>query len=116
MIETSIIIRHQFEGFHCWPDAPEEVSFLRDRHRHIFKIQLEIEVDHLDRELEFFIEQRFLKSLFASTEECNGKSCEMMGLMVIAAFNVRYNDDRSMTCEVSEDGENSGVVKYTSLL
>ena len=33
---TSIIVRTQFEGFHKYVHAPDEVSYLRQLHRHIF--------------------------------------------------------------------------------
>jgi len=113
MIKQSVKIRHQFEGFHRWEDAPEEVSFLRHRHRHIFKVSVEIDVTHDDRELEFFIEQRFLKNLFNETQECDGKSCEMLCKYILDEFNKRYEFKRSITIEVSEDGENSGIVRYS---
>ena len=38
-----IIVKTQFEGIHCFPEAPEEVEYLAYPHRHIFGIELEIE-------------------------------------------------------------------------
>jgi len=113
MIETFVKIRHRFEGFHQWKEAPDEVSFLRQSHRHLFHVTVEIGVSHDDRELEFFIEQRFLKTLFDTTEQCDNQSCETLARYVVMMFQKRHGYDRPITCEVSEDGENSGVVKYT---
>ena len=50
-----IYINTQFEGFHCWKEAPIEVSFLRNFHRHMFKVKVWIEVRSNDREIEFFM-------------------------------------------------------------
>ena len=50
-----IYVTTQFEGVHRYKDAPDEVSFLRDYHRHIFKVKLAIEVMHNERDIEFIM-------------------------------------------------------------
>ena len=30
MRQTQIVVKLQVEGFHCWPDAPADVAFLRE--------------------------------------------------------------------------------------
>jgi len=112
MIKRYIEIKHSFEGFHAYKDAPDEVSFLRQRHRHMFHVTAVVETTHNDRELEFFIEQRFLKSLFSNTQECNNKSCEMICEDVVEEMNRRYNSKRYLRIKVSEDEENAGIVEY----
>ena len=62
---TFIKIRTEFEGYHYYPNAGEidsRIQFLENEHRHIFKIEVKISVEHLDRELEFFL----VKSLLAT--------------------------------------------------
>lgn len=102
------------EGFHFWPDAPDEVAFLRSVHRHLFHITAEVEVDHNNRDVEFFILQRTIASalplldatwqVFDSTG--GPSSCEKMA-EAIARFLVgkQYN---VVMVEVSEDGESAG--------
>lgn len=53
-----IKVKTEFRGIHCWPECPyEEVAFLRDPHRHTFKVEVKIEVEHNDRGIEFFMFQ-----------------------------------------------------------
>ena len=55
-----IIVKTSFRGFHQYKDAPDQVAFLKNLHRHDFIVEAKIEVKHDDRELEFFIEQSAL--------------------------------------------------------
>ena len=32
----NIYVKFTKEGIHCYPDAPEDVEFLKNPHRHIF--------------------------------------------------------------------------------
>ena len=48
---TSIITVNHIEGFHCWPDAPDTLRYLKDRHRHIFVIECNFKVSHDAREI-----------------------------------------------------------------
>ena len=54
-VKKSIWVTFQKEGIHKYPDAPDEVEFLRYPHRHIFKFKVQIDVEHDDRDIEFFI-------------------------------------------------------------
>lgn len=109
MIKRWIIVRWEFEGFHSYPDAPNEVAFLKNHHRHLFKCSAKIEVAHNERDLEFFIVKSFLQNI--SKSECDDRSCESLAEMFINAIRSRFAQ-RSVSVEVSEDGENSGVVEY----
>jgi hypothetical protein len=112
---TSIVIKSSFEGFHCWPDAPQEVSFLRTLHRHIFKVELEFIVSHGNRQLEFFIMQRKLNSclsvnLFNTMAQDKSMSCEQIGEFIGLHFeNKGY---AVLSVKVSEDGENHAIVRF----
>jgi len=109
--KTSIIVRWQFEGFHFYGDAPVDVKFLRHDHRHLFKCSAKIEVTHDDRELEFFLVQRKLKSTFGDGQ-MNFMSCEMIAKEILSFLQNTYGF-RDMEIEVSEDGENSAVVEFS---
>lgn len=104
-----IKVRWQFEGFHTYKDAPPEVEFLKFAHRHLFKCSAKIEVFHEDRELEFFIVQRILKSKF-NDGNMDNQSCESIAKSIVIFLSQTYGSNRKISVEVSEDGENSSVV------
>lgn len=106
-----IFVTTEFEGFHRYQDAPEEVSFLRELHRHIFKVRVDIQVHHDDRELEFIIFKRYLNSILSDNNMLNHKSCEMICDDIHEIISDRY-PNRSMIIEVSEDGENGSRCVY----
>lgn len=114
-IERYITVRSQFEGLHRWKDAPEEVMFLRSHHRHIFRIHVTIQITGNDRELEYFMVlnrlNKFLQKTF-SVDKPMDASCEMIGEIIIHDFLVSTYGSRFYTVEVSEDGENSAIIKY----
>lgn len=99
-------MRVQFEGFHRWANAPSEVAFLRDRHRHLFHVRVEWLVAHVDREREFFIEQRKVMQAIARlqcNQSCEEWSCEEWALRIMG-------ETGAWSVEVSEDGENGSRV------
>lgn len=115
-ISKSIIVRTQFEAIHRWKDAPEEVFFLRNFHRHLFKLSIQISVDGLDRELEYFMVlnrlNEFLRNNFKKDQGIDA-SCETMGMLILDNFLLpTYGKNRKYKVEVSEDGENSGLLEY----
>lgn len=105
---TEIIISDSFEAFHNWPDAPEEVLFLRSLHRHIFTVRVGIPVSHHHRQREFFIEKRKLAEVllpFVGSE--SQTSCEMFAESIMGSI------DGARWVEVFEDGENGARVEET---
>lgn len=108
-----IVVRHQQEGFHAYPNAPEVVSYLRARHRHMFKIKIKLEVFQNDREVEFHMFLNWIKSLYAAQAiDLNNKSCETHAEELIEKISTTY-PGRYITVTVSEDGECDGVVEYS---
>ena len=105
-----IYITTQFEGYHCWPDAPAEVNFLRHRHRHMFHVKVEMEVHHDDRELEFFLVKRYVDTILPS-KELGVQSCEMIATHILHAMQLRYGS-RWCKVTVNEDNENGAYVVY----
>ena len=107
-----IFVTTQFEGFHRWKDAPEEVKFLRDIHRHMFHVRVEIDVIDYDREIEFIALKTLLNNQIAAIKiapEAVEYSCETYAKLILCALRKVYK--RKMLCEVSEDGENGAIVE-----
>lgn len=103
-----IYVTTQRVGFHSYPNSPEEVSFLRNKHRHLFKIKLTIEVYEGNREIEFFM---LLNKLNLVLDNISfNQSCENIAYDIVKNMKDEY--DRYMECEVSEDGENGGIIKW----
>ncbi len=105
------------EGVHFYPQALEDpkladVSFLGYPHRHIFHFRVDIEVEHLDRAIEFIQFKRWLQSLYGDGDlELNHKSCEMIAEDLYKAINAKY-PDRSVKISVSEDNENGAYLEW----
>ena len=111
-VEKNIWVTFQKEGIHKYPDAPDEVDFLRYPHRHIFKFKVQIEVYNDDRDIEFFIFKRWLESLYADDIlQLDYKSCEMMADDLAKQIKDKY-PGRQLSIDVSEDGENGCHVEY----
>ncbi len=104
-----IEVRHRFEGFHRWAQAPEQVKFLRDLHRHEFHVRLRMQVSHNERELEFILVKRWLAILLIEVATAES-SCESIAEFILKEAKDRYGF-RGMECEVSEDGENGAVLR-----
>lgn len=107
-----VFITTQFEGYHCWPEAPEIVAFLRTLHRHIFKVEVAVVVKESNREVEFFLLKQAVNraihgSLQPSLLAKKTLSCEMMAEHLIEALKNAY---QIFSVEVNEDGENGSVV------
>lgn len=104
-----VIASLQVEGIHNWPECPfEDVSFLRNEHRHIFHIRVEKKVTKEDREIEIIRLKReilsFLESKFGSPAKFGRMSCEGIAVLLFKHFALN-------SCEVLEDGENGAIVE-----
>lgn len=105
----TIFVRWQREGIHKYPDAPDEVAFLRNDHRHTFHFEVEIEVFHDDREIEFIMFKRDLEK-FCDLKSLNNKSCEMICDEIRSYLRKWYSSNRYVRVQVSEDNENGATV------
>lgn len=110
-MKSSIVVRTSFEGIHRFADAPQEVGFLREPHRHIFSVEVEMEVFHDDRELEFIMVKHNLNKFLFSKPFGIRSSCEQMANEIIE-FLVSIYGKRQMIVGVFEDNENGGRVYY----
>lgn len=116
-----IIVKFEVSGFHWWEDAPDKLAFLREAHRHVFKFEVYLRVDHSNRDLEFYVAQAAMKRWVQETyrhasvaAEVNFKtrSCEQ-----IAEELGEYCIKKGwipQAIEVYEDGENGGGVQWAS--
>jgi len=122
--QRQIWVTFQKEGIHCYPDAatnPQlntgdeyDVSFLASPHRHIFHFRVFIDVWHNDRDIEFIQFKRWLESLYSNSNavlKLDFKSCEMIADDLYIQIASRY-PGRTVTIEVSEDGENGCTIFY----
>jgi hypothetical protein len=111
---TYIKVRTQFEGFHHYPNAgsiDNRIQFLENEHRHIFKVEVKISVNHLDRELEFFLVKWALNEFIQDGNQ-NHKSCEMIATDILWNHLLPRYGERYYEIVVSEDGESDGIVEY----
>lgn len=117
---TTIQVRTKFEGVHCYPDAPEEVAYLRQPHRHIFGVCVEVEAFHEDRELEFIMVKHLINGYIDNFSVQNGcvhlgtLSCEQIAKSVFNHLQteVKEPDKRYWKITVDEDGENGASVEF----
>ena len=112
-IKQFIIIKLQKEGIHRWKDCPyDEVSFLKDWHRHVFHVEVKMSVTHEDREVEFILVKGrlndFLSGLFKDKMEL---SCEAISMKIFEFLSGLYGVYRNYSIYVFEDGENGGGIE-----
>lgn len=108
-MKKRVITHNLIEGYHCYPGAPKEVSFLSNRHRHIFVIRCAFEVIDSNREIEIFMQQKkideFIISNYGKPAEFYSLSCEMIAEIIINNFN------NCVEVEVLEDGFGGAIIQ-----
>lgn len=113
MNKSFIRVRTEFEGYHFYPGAGNidpRIKFLENKHRHMFKVEVKIEVYHDNRELEFFLVKWALQEFIAGGN-MNYKSCEMIAKDIIDNHLIPSYGNRYYEVTVSEDGESDGIVE-----
>lgn len=117
-VSKTIWVRFQKEGIHKYPAAltdPKlaEVQFLGHPHRHMFHFEVEMEVFHDDRDVEFILLKRELEGLYEQgTLQLDYKSCEML-CDDLADYILDKYPSRNLRISVSEDNENGATAVYT---
>ena len=111
MLKNSICVRTRKAFLHCYPGAPDTVEYLRHPHRHLMYIELQMEVFHDDRELEFILVVSALNTMIEHTTWSQTVSCEQIANCIIRWARENYGE-RDMKVSVFEDGENGAVVEY----
>lgn len=116
-MKTFITVTNQVEGIHRYENAPVEVEFLRNDHRHMFYIKSKIQVFNEDRELEFIMVKHLInKYLMNRTDHqycyhLGNNSCEMIANDIYKLLQDNYGSERYISVEVSEDNENSAIIE-----
>lgn len=104
-LEISIVINFKFEGIHRWEACPyEDVSFLKNQHRHIFYVKVIKNVSHENRDIEIIKFKRELESAYSGIVDLGNKSCEMVAIEILTRYHCKE-------VEVLEDGENGANIK-----
>lgn len=101
---TRILVRWQSPGFHNWPDAPAHRSYLADRHRHLFFFEVELDVFHDDRDIEFHDLQDWCREATPANYEYGAMSCEAIARNVLTQIEQRWPGRHPMV-SVLEDNE-----------
>ena len=108
MFRRTVFCSFQFVAFHNWPDAPDHVDFLRNTHRHLFKVVASADVDHNNRDIEFTSMKDMIagycEKMFAG-RNLGSMSCEDIAQDILEAFT------NLCSVSVSEDGENGAVLR-----
>ena len=117
--DTTVRCNLQFEGIHCYPEAPIEVEYLREPHRHIFGVEVEMDAFNDDREIEFIMlghqVKKYIKS-FPHDEhdvaQLGDWSCEKVANKIADELLsvIPRSDQRDIIVTVMEDGENGATV------
>lgn len=106
----SIAVRLRVEGFHCWPEATGVRAYLAVRHRHLFHLDVRIEVKHDDRDIEFHDLLTECREWWTEIgPELGRRSCEDVCKFYIDKLKARY-PYRSTWVACFEDGEVGSVL------
>jgi hypothetical protein len=123
-METYVCVKNQTRLLHKYPEAKDDVSFLRYEHRHVFHVITCLSVKHNDRDVEFFALKKEVQSIlrcFKQLENGTSFSCEdLCGFIVLKLSDnaAHGREKRKITVKVSEDNENFVVMhdEYTGLV
>lgn len=72
-------IKTQFEALHHWPDAAGSVAYLRNPHRHMFHVRVDVRVSDGDRQVEFITLKHLVDNIIMThVPKDSTWSCEHM--------------------------------------
>lgn len=115
-VTSRIWVTFRLPGIHRYPDAPDEVAYLRNEHRHVFHFRVEVNVYHDDREIEFHMFLNEVRGWYQdSTLQLDHKSCEMLARELLTKLAARW-PGRTFTVDVSEDGECGATLTSTPVV
>ena len=114
-----VVVTNNFKGYHKYSEAPRNVAFLKDVHRHVFHVKTTIEVYHNERDIEFFqfqshiehfVKHRYYRAFDEYIEGIYINSCESLAEAILANLHAIY-PGRHARVEVWEDNENGAIVE-----
>jgi len=112
MTQTFVYVTLEHEFVHRYVDAPDEVAYLRNYHRHIAHIKVQVEVFCEDREIEFIMLKHELQEYLSMFEKQMDSSCETLASILLNYMKRCYGENRDMMIIVNEDNENGCEVIY----
>ena len=106
----TVILDFDVVGFHHYPEAPDKVEFLKNNHRHTFRIRAGYSVEDSNREKEIFIQQdlltEYLHESYGYPCIFGSMSCEMIAEDLL----LFGQEDGLVWVEVFEDGRGGARV------
>lgn len=113
-MKVSVQVEIVVPGYHRWAQASENLMHLRYRHAHDFKVTVQSNVTHNDREIEFyelrFVLERYFKDHYPHTDygyEFGEESCETIAAKVMDHFpefvRVSVFEDNGMGAIISKE-------------
>lgn len=111
-MQIYVYCQTRFIGFHRWPDAPENVDYLKSLHRHEFHVKVIVKVSHNNRDVEFItLKDQVDDAIKCLRQGCftESSSCEFMASELAGELYNKYNY-LVHSVEINEDGENGALV------
>lgn len=99
-----------FDFIHRYRDAPAEVQYLRNLHRHMLNIEVTVEVFHTDREIEFYMMKDKIDKAVKNHQFDDNASCETVAVFLMDVITSSYGSNRFRKIKVQED--NNGYATY----
>lgn len=114
--DRRITVEWDQDGFHRWPEAEGERSYLADRHRHRFHFAVTVPVLHGDRQIEFhdlldYVRQAVV-GFGGNVPNFGRSSCEELAELVVTVTTEKWPTLPWVEAAVSEDGYVTGSVRW----
>lgn len=107
------VVRFTCAGWHRWPDAPPPRAYLASCHRHLFHVEVRLQVRHDEREVEYHDLLDFCQGAFAGGD-MGGASCETMARELAQEVTAQF-PWRWLSVSVLEDGEVGALYEASSV-
>lgn len=105
------IIYGQFEAIHRWEQAPISEGYLRNPHRHMFYVEVQIQQMHNRRDIEYYAFKKLLQKYLNSMEKPLDFSCEDYADQIYEYLSSEHLG-RSINIKVTEDNLEGVLVQY----
>ena len=103
-MERFVVCYLAIQGFHRWPQAPEELNYLAQRHRHIFEIRVRFMVFNNDRQIELIHRQDQIQRYLLDTYGNKDGACEFGDMACEHIADELMDVFKADAVEVLEDG------------
>ena len=103
-IRKQVICCLDVQGFHCWPEAPDCLQYLANRHRHIFRIRVLFDVHDSNREIELITKQNEITGFLLYEYGIGDGSCDFGSMSCEHIAERILKEFGASEVEVLEDG------------